>query len=75
MLSVSPCEIIGKWETCPILRDRSLLRFKLEHLRQKLPVTLLDVSKKTVCNVASAYVNLGRQQLRGGKRQKGIVAH
>jgi hypothetical protein len=38
VLSESPSERIGKWETCPILKEnRSLVLFYLEHLWQSLP--------------------------------------
>jgi hypothetical protein len=38
VLDNSTCERIGKWETCPILKDdRSLARVLLAHLLQKLP--------------------------------------
>jgi hypothetical protein len=38
VLSDNPCEKIGKWETCPILKEGSLLvSVKLDHLRWKLP--------------------------------------
>jgi hypothetical protein len=33
VLNDRPCERIGKWETCPILKEEGLLvRVKLEHL-------------------------------------------
>jgi hypothetical protein len=57
VLSDSPCERIGKWETCPILeKDTSLVRVYLEHLRQKI-AALLSVSRATVSVVMSAYTN------------------
>jgi transposase len=53
VLSDSPCERIGKWETYPILKeDRSLVPAKT--------ATLLGVSRATVSKVMSAYTNHGK---------------
>jgi hypothetical protein len=50
VLTDSLCERIGKWVTCPILKDgRSLVSFQLEHLTKT--AKLLGVSRATVSKV------------------------
>jgi hypothetical protein len=52
--SDSLCEIIGKWETCPIVGARSAGASVTK------TATLLDASSATVSMVMSAYANHGK---------------
>jgi hypothetical protein len=51
LLCYSPCEIIGKWETCPSLKED---RFVIK------TATLLGASRATISKIMSAYTNHGK---------------
>jgi hypothetical protein len=60
VLSNSPCERIGKLESCPILNeDRSFVGARLAGAPVTKATTLLGVSRATVSKVMSACTNRG----------------
>jgi hypothetical protein len=65
----SPCERIGKWETCPILKeDRALVR-----LNWWIYAPLLGVSRATVSKVMLAFTN--HRKATSAKRNSGENQH
>jgi hypothetical protein len=70
-LSGSPCERIGRWETCPIFERGQIVG---EHLAGGASLTetaaLLGVSRVTVSKVMSAYTNRGKTTLVKNSEQK-----
>jgi hypothetical protein len=63
VLNDSPCERIGKWETCPILKED---RFDVYSAGSSVTktTTLLGLSRATASKVISSYT-MGRYQQRG----------
>jgi transposase len=59
VLSNSPRERIGKWETCPIMKGQ-MVGARLAGVSVTKIVTLLGASRVTVSNIMSAYTNHGK---------------
>jgi hypothetical protein len=58
LLSDSPCERLGKWEDCPILKGQ-IVGSRLAGASVTKAATLLGVSRATVSKVVSAYTDQG----------------
>jgi predicted transcriptional regulator len=62
VLSDSPCERIGKWETCPILKRGQVIDVCLAGASVTKTAKSLGVSRVTVSKVMSAYTNHGSEE-------------
>jgi transposase len=69
VLSESPCERIGKWETLSDFERGQIVGVRLAGASMAKSVTLLGLSRATVSKVMSAYTNHGKITL--AKRNSG----
>jgi hypothetical protein len=60
VLSDSPCERTGKWETLSDFERGQIFGVHLDGASVKKHATLLGVLRTTVCEVMSAYTNDGK---------------
>jgi predicted transcriptional regulator len=73
MLNDSPCESIGKWETCVHFERRQIVGVRLIEASVTETATLLDVSRVAVSKVMSAYTNHGKTSAKRNSGRKSTL--